>query len=54
MQLRRHPLLSAPRCLRPGFAPGSRKALFDNLTLGCLREFLAFHYLVSAVKSRES
>jgi SAM-dependent methyltransferase len=54
MQLLRHPLLSAPRCLRPGFAPGSRKALFDNLTLGCLREFLAFHYLVSAVKSRES
>jgi SAM-dependent methyltransferase len=52
LQLLQHPLLGAPRCLRPGFAPGSAKALFSALTLGLLREFLAFHYLVSAIKVR--
>ncbi len=50
LQLLRHPLLGPPACLRPGFAPGSAKALFNALTLGLLREFLAFHYFVAAVK----
>lgn len=54
LQLLRHPQLGAPRCLRPGFAPGSPKAVFNFVTLGCLREFLAFHYLVSAIKGNAS
>lgn len=50
LQLLRHPLLGAPRCARPGFEPGSAKFLFNAATLGLLREFLAYHYLVAAVR----
>jgi SAM-dependent methyltransferase len=51
LQLLDHPQLDAPRCLRPGFAPGSAKAVLSALSFGTLREFLAFHYLVAAVKT---
>jgi SAM-dependent methyltransferase len=53
LQLLRHPLLGPPKCVRPGFAAGSGKGIFNALTLGVFREFLAFHYLVSAVKVRD-
>jgi SAM-dependent methyltransferase len=51
LDLLRHPLLGPSRCLRPGFAAGSPKAAFNAVTLGLLREFLAFHYLVSASRA---
>ena len=54
LQLLHHPMLDAPRCLRPGFSPGSTKHLLKGLTLGLLREFLAFHYLISATKVRSA
>jgi SAM-dependent methyltransferase len=50
LQLLEHPQLESVRCLRPGFTAGSAKAAFNALTLGLFQEFLAFHYLVSAVK----
>lgn len=52
LRLLHHPLLGAVSCRRPGFAPGSAKSIVNALTLGTLREFLAFHYLVSATKER--
>jgi len=54
VQLLTHPLLDAPRCLPTGFAPGTWKRRVDRLTLGLFTEFLAFHYLLSAVKARDA
>jgi len=50
LQLLEHPMLRAARCLRPGFDRGSAKSLFNAVSLGLFREFLAFHYVVAAVK----
>lgn len=46
-----HPQLGEARCVPTGFAPGSAKSLVNSLTLGVFRDFLAFHYLVAAVKT---
>jgi len=50
VQMLVHPLLSAPRCIPTGFEPHSLKCHVDRMTCGIFREFLAFHYLLSAVK----
>ena len=50
MQLLNHPQLGVARCMRTGFEPGSWKAAVNRMTFGMFREFLAYHYLLSAVK----
>lgn len=48
-----HPRLEFVRCLCPGFESGTRKGLFNRLTLGIFEDLLAYHYLVSATTSKD-